>query len=336
MVPNAKWESGFHPWEAAPDLTCVSYRYDIEWKDQVHCDISFSEMGANARLIRSEFVNNTARPQNLVLHHMAYLKFLPVRPCSDEPVRPCRAILPPGARWLDSLDYDDLGFVIGRPQDTLVYDGMWRGEERGHGFVNGTGVAQGFGSDAGDWARYTVQLAAPMADAVLLIRYRAAEGPVKFELSGVAEVSFDAQDLALVQAPLGDLASGAHTFSLTSQGGAGIQLDGFVLVPQPLAAEVRFDPVTWQPIPEILYGPTPNSLILQYADTPTCYSLTWLGETPWEVPQLLHDELDRFLRYQVQEHVQRILRRNGQGHFTNAFVRPIEVLPGERRVLYQQ
>jgi hypothetical protein len=45
---------------------------------------------------------------------MAYLNF--------PPVRPCRAVLPPGARWLDSLDYGDLGFVIGRPQDTLVYD----------------------------------------------------------------------------------------------------------------------------------------------------------------------------------------------------------------------
>lgn len=337
MVPNAKWESGFHPWEAAPDLTYVSYRYDIEWKDQVYCDVSFSEMGAKACLIRSEFVNNTAQPQNLVLHYMAYLNFPPVRPYSDEPVRPCQAVLPPGARWLDSLDYDDLGFAIGRPQDTLVYDGLWRGEKRGHGFVNGTGVAQGFGRDAGDWARHTIQLDAPMADAVLLVRYRASEGSVKFNFSwgeGKSEVLFDAEDFALVKVPLGDLPAGAHTFTLTSQGGAEIELDGFVLVPQNLAAEVRFDPVIWQPTPEIIPGPTPNSLILQYADTPTCYGLTWLGETPWEVRQLLHDELDRFLRYHVQEHVQRILRGNGQGHFTNTFVRPIEVLPGKSRVLY--
>ncbi|MBN1887297.1 MAG: hypothetical protein JW850_04885 [Thermoflexales bacterium] len=357
MVPNAKWESGFHPWDAAPELGYVSYRYEIEWKDRVYCDVSFSAMGPegeahgtradsgrtlgalpSARLVRSEFVNNTPQPQNLVLHYMAYLNFPPVRTYSDEAVRPCRAVLPPGALWLDSLDYDDLRFAIGRPQDTLVYDGMWRAEERGHGFVNGTGVAQGFGRDAGDWARYTMQLDAPVADAVLLIRYRASAGPVKFALRGEGwgegEVSFDAEEFALARVPLGDLAAGAHTFSLSSQGGSGIELDGFVLVPQPLVSQLEFTPITWQPTPHITPGPTPNSLILQYADTPTCYGLTWLGETPWEVRQLFNDELDRFLRYYVQEHVQKILRGPGLGHFTNVFVRPIEVPPGQSRVLY--
>lgn len=334
LVPNAKWESGFHPWEAAPDLSYFSYRYEIEWKDRVYCDVSFSDLGANARLVRSEFVNTTARPQNLVLHYMAYLNFPPLRTYSDEPVQPCRALLPPGAIWLASLDYADLRFATQRPQDTLVYDGLWRGEQRGHGFVNGTGVAQGFGREAGDWARYTLQLDAPMADAVLLIRYRAPDGPVTFAVSGAGEVLFAAEDFALAPVPLGDLAAGAHTFTLTSRGGAGIQLDGFVLVPRSLAAEVCFEPVIWQPVPEILPGPAPNSLILQYADTSTCYGLTWLGETPWEVRQLLNDELDSFLRYHVQDHVHGFLHGNDQGHFTNVFVRPIEVPPGQRRVLY--
>ncbi len=36
LVPNAKWESGYHPWEAAPDLSYYSYRYELEWKDQVY------------------------------------------------------------------------------------------------------------------------------------------------------------------------------------------------------------------------------------------------------------------------------------------------------------
>jgi hypothetical protein len=357
MVPNAKWESGFHPWEAASDLTYFSYRYEIEWKDQVYCDVSFSEMGANARLIRSEFVNHTAQPQNLVLHYMAYLNFPPVRTYSAEAVQPCRVVLPPGALWLDSLDYDDLGFAIERPQDTLVYDGMWRGESRGHGFVGGTGVAQGFGRDAGDWARYTFKLDAPIADAVLLIRYRVSEGAVKFAfrpspqpspkgrggkrpspLGGRAgdegEVLFDSGDFTLAQIPLGNLPAGDHTFTLTSQGGAAIELDGFVLVSESLVSQVSFPSIPWQPIPEIIPGPTPNSLILQYADTSTVYGLTWLGDDPWEVRQFFHDELDRFMRYYVQEHVQRILRGNGQGHFTNAFMRPIEVLPGKSRVLY--
>src|SRR5512139_777919 len=72
LVPNAKWESGFHPWEAAPDLSYYAYRYELEWKDQVYCDVSFSEKSASTRLVRCEFNNHTALPQNLVLHYMAY------------------------------------------------------------------------------------------------------------------------------------------------------------------------------------------------------------------------------------------------------------------------
>ena len=146
-VPNAKWESGYHPWEAAPGLSYYSYRYELEWKDQVYCDVSFSALGDDARLIRCEFVNNTDLDQNLVLHYMAYLNFPPVRPYSDEPIRPSRVILPDDALWLDAIDYDDLGFAISRPSDNLVYEGWRRAEVRGHGFVGGAAVGMGFGAD---------------------------------------------------------------------------------------------------------------------------------------------------------------------------------------------
>ena len=49
LVPNAKWESGYHPWEAAPDLSYYSHRYELEWKDQVYCDVSFFAHGPRAQ-----------------------------------------------------------------------------------------------------------------------------------------------------------------------------------------------------------------------------------------------------------------------------------------------
>ena len=52
MVPNVNWESGFHPWEAAPDLSFLSYRYELVWKDRVYCDVSFSTLSDRARLVR--------------------------------------------------------------------------------------------------------------------------------------------------------------------------------------------------------------------------------------------------------------------------------------------
>jgi hypothetical protein len=336
LVPNAKWESGYHPWEATPDLSYYAYRYELEWKDQVYCDISFSEMGQNARLMRSEFFNHTPQPQNLVLHYMAYLNFPPVRTYSDEPLRPGRVHLPKNARWLDALDYDDLGFAVSRPQDNLVYDGMWRGEVRGHGFVNGSGLGCGFGHDRGDWVQYSIALDAFIAEAILVIRYRAHHGKAQFALQGVMSSRLElpeSGEFTQVQVKLGDLQVGNYTFKLVSDGGAEVELDGFVIVSQALASSIKFELADWQPVPQILEGPSPASLVLKYADIETFYGLTWQGE-PWVLRQLYTDELDRFLRYYVQEHVQRVLYGNGEGHFTNVFIRPIEVPPGESRTLF--
>jgi hypothetical protein len=338
LVPNAKWESGEHPWTATPDLRHFTYRYELEWKDQVYCDVSFSALdgGDDARLIRCEFVNNTDLPQNLVLHYMAYLNFPPVRTYSDEILRPSRVILPAGAIWLDATDYADLGFAAPRPTDSLGPDGWWRGEIRAHGFVGGSGVGRGFGGEAGDWVEYALDLPAGMADAVLLIRYRAPQGPAAFRLAGSAAgaLALPATDaLAVQRFPLGALPAGRHVLRFTSTGAAPVELDGLGIAPAAVAGDVQFVPVAWNPVPDIEVLPDGRSLILKYADVPLYYGLAWTGDDS-EVRQIFAEELDRTLRYFVQEHVQKLLRGPGEGHFTNAFVRPIAVPPHDRRVLH--
>ena len=82
-VPNVRFESGFHPWAAAPDLSCYTFRHELLWKDQLYADISFAPLGEDARLIRAELHNNTDAPQNLVLHYMA---------SAWDPVPSCRAV----------------------------------------------------------------------------------------------------------------------------------------------------------------------------------------------------------------------------------------------------
>lgn len=337
LVPNAKWESGEHPWTATPDLRCFAYRYELEWQDQVYCDVSFSALdGDDARLIRCEFVNNTDLPQNLVLHYMAYLNFPPVRTYSDEILRPSRVILPAGALWVDATDYADLGFAAPRPTDSLGPDGWWRGEIRAHGFVGGSGVGRGFGEEAGDWVAYALDLSSAVADAVLLLRYRAPHGPAAFTLDGIAsgELALPAAgELAVQSLRLGDLPAGRHLLRFTSTGAAPVEVDGLVVAPTTVAGDVQFVPVAWNPVPDIEVLPDGRSLILKYADVPVYYGLAWTGDDS-VVRQIFAEELDRTLRYFVQEHVQRVLRGPGEGHFTNAFVRPIAVPPHERRVLW--
>ena len=75
VVPNVRWESDYFPWEASPDLSYYSFRLEVEWKDQVYCDVSYSRLNDHARLVRADCVNATPRNHNMVLHCVGYLNF---------------------------------------------------------------------------------------------------------------------------------------------------------------------------------------------------------------------------------------------------------------------
>ncbi len=55
-VPNVTVPTGVHPWEAKADYSFYSYRYDLEWKDKVYADVSFTKLDADSVLVRTEFV----------------------------------------------------------------------------------------------------------------------------------------------------------------------------------------------------------------------------------------------------------------------------------------
>src|SRR5690606_26556716 len=74
-LPNALWESGYHPWEALPDLSYFCNRHELEWKDRVYADVSFTALTERSRLVRVECVNRTEEVQTLALHYLASLHF---------------------------------------------------------------------------------------------------------------------------------------------------------------------------------------------------------------------------------------------------------------------
>ena len=128
-LPNVMFENDYHPWEAAPDLGYFSFRHEIEWKDQVYADISYSRIDERSRLIRAECVNQTSLPQSLVLHLLSEMNFPSlVEYAPHTPLLPDVVELPPGAVWLGALDYREMHFAKPRPQDDLVYNGKVRGE----------------------------------------------------------------------------------------------------------------------------------------------------------------------------------------------------------------
>ena len=114
-VPNVRFESGYHVWKAAPDLSCYTLRHELEWKDRVYADVSFAPLGENARLIRVECCNGTDTPQNLVLHYMASAHD-PVPSYRRFALTGAEVRLPEHAAFVLAKDYDDLRFAVSRPR----------------------------------------------------------------------------------------------------------------------------------------------------------------------------------------------------------------------------
>lgn len=337
MVPNVNWESGFHPWEAAPDLSFLSYRYELEWKDRVYCDVSFSTLSERARLVRAELVNQTPVNQNLVLHFMASFNYPYVRPYTTEPAQKTVVKLTEGAVWVNALDYAELKFAQPRANDSLVPDGQRRAEVRDHGFVCGGGIGAGFGKGAGDRVRFRVRLPKALTDGRLVLRYRnTSNQPAILEASGLGHgelVLPPAKDFGVATLALGTAKAGNHDLAFGVRKGAGVQLDGFAVVEAASANAVKFEPAPFKWAPRILPGPVAQSRLLKYADARQHYGIAWSANV-FQVREILNSELDRFFRRNVQDHVSTVLRGDSQGHFTNVFLRPIALAPGGSKVIY--
>lgn len=327
-IPSVLWESGYHPWEASADLGYFCHRHELEWRDQVYCDIAFATVDESARLMRCECVNQTDTAQGIVLHLLASLQF--------PKGRRTMPALPQDALWISALDYATHQFGEPRPQDGLVSDLLLRGEVRGEDFVAGSGL--GFSRSSGDCVTYTFTTKSPLADAALLLRYRAANGAsIRWQLDGEAstelELSSTGGEFQITTSVIGEMESGQHTLRLVSCGGAWFELDGFAILDTQKVSDVNFQPEARMAQPELISGPGENSVLLKYPGLDHYYGLVW-GFDNFRVREFLADDLDIFMRYRVHDHVNKILRGDGDGHFTDAYLHPIHLPPHSKRVIY--
>jgi len=344
--PNVTWESDYHPWEAAPDLSFIRHRHEVIWKDQVYADIDFCRLEEDADgsgvLVRVACVNATDNPQNLALHWMASVHFPPRGGRGEGTLATARVILPEGGSWTDGLDYAALSLGHEAHRTNLSYDGLTRGEVRVDGFVRGLGLGKGFGLTEGDAVTYRVALPRAIRDPALVLRYRMPEGSrTRLALSGPFTRRFVLRgtgDIAVREVPL--LAMGAGETIVTLQpmsNDVPIEIDGFAIVAARRLPEVSFEVVPWQYAPERLPVPCEESLVLRYPQLATVYGLRWGAAAdeaiPFRVREFICDDLDTTLQIHAHEHVRDILVGPGQGHYTNVFQRPIFLGPHSERVV---
>lgn len=347
-VPDVRFESGYHVWAAAPDLRCYTLRHELEWKDQVYADISFAPLSHNVRLIRAQLCNNTQYCQNLVLHYMASA-YDPIPSYRNFAITGADIRLPENAAFLLAKDYDDLRFATPRPTDNLNFDGMRRAEDAVEGFTVGYCIGMNFGCAAGrgpfgqplpcgkgDWVSFTLTLKAPLKKPCLGIRYlnHAEESSVYTLANGEQLVLPHTDTPAMVFLPMATpMDVGSHTIELTAEGAGQAKLDCLVLCEQDQCGDVSITVRGSGVRPEIIRYDSEDMLTLHYPHIAETYGIAW-DYAPAQVREILHDELDIFLRDTVHDHVNSVLRGNGKGHFTNVFLRPIPLKPGETKVIY--
>lgn len=106
-APNVTVPSSYHTWEAAENLSYYCYRYELEWKDKVYADVSFSKINQDSYLIRTEFVNNSELSQNCFLNYYNAIEY-PYKTY-------CNLTLPSECIFWKANEYVDYEYAVHRP-----------------------------------------------------------------------------------------------------------------------------------------------------------------------------------------------------------------------------
>lgn len=325
LIPNVLFESGYFPWDADSKAKRYTYRYELEWKDQVYVDVSYRVIDQNSVMATIKCVNQTDLPQNLVLNLMSWMAYPEIWPQK-------KLLKPAGSTWINALDYQSLSFAKPHPKDNLVTDGLMKAEVRSAEYLDGSALANKFGQAKGDEVSYP--LPANLEKGYLTLVYRAAENTLtRFLLAGATKQELHLKGngkLTSLTVPF-EL-NGAPSLHLLSLGGAGIELNGLLLS---ATADEKFAIVNTdkQAQPEIVGNPKNRQLLLRYRDAPGYYGLTW-DDALFKIREVRNDELDIYFRKMVHNHVDSVLNGNGKGHYENVFIRPISLAAGSEKVFH--
>lgn len=179
-VPNVTLPSAYHPWNCSEDYSFYSYRHDLEWKDRVYADVSYTKLTDESTLIRTEIVNNTELIKDCVVNYFSSIEYP-----SDSYTE---VFLPEKCDFIKATDYSEYTYATKRPWDEQNADGRKKGEfiDKAFTFEKGLGdraekwhmphrVIKPFGAEKGDKVVYRVNLENSYLNAVLTLRYRTSD-----------------------------------------------------------------------------------------------------------------------------------------------------------------
>ena len=299
-VPNVLYENGCYPWKVNDDMTEITYRYELEWKDRVYVDATYYVMDNNHVLVGMNCVNNTSIPQNLSLQGVSSLHYAEQYP---------QLLLTGSEFCVNAVDYDFYEPAVKKYNYGLVYDGWVRGEKRDANSLSGS-IVETFGNK-GDQLQYTF----PEAAGEVILRCRAVAGEEILLSVGGREIKITGTgNYELV--PLGKL-SGKVAFKTLSEGK--LTMDSFYAGE---GAKLEAKKFVYRPKME----EGVNDYVLKYEDQPNYYGLAWNYEFS-EVRLFDNSSLDVFMKTAVHRHPPKYFKGDQKGFYTSAFVRPVFLQP---------
>ena len=234
-APNTTIPVGVHPWDAKSDYSFYSYRQDMEWKDVIYSDISFTKLTADSTLVRTEIFNNSEMMQNCLVNFFSAVQY--------PTVFSAKVVLPQKCEYKNAVAYDTYDYNTKRPWDEETMDALHKGEFFDDRFCEHQGLGDRdnnryilpkypkLGEEKGDKITYRLDLNNNYSDAVLSVRYRTPENcDSSFSVNGETVIFSQSDEMNISYIPLGELKSNDFSLTLVSNGTGAIEFDFFAIV----------------------------------------------------------------------------------------------------------
>lgn len=260
-VPNVTLPSSYHPWLSSEDYGFYMFRHDLEWKDKVYADVSYTNLTPDSVLVRTEIVNNSELIKNCVVNYFSSIEY-PYDSYAE-------LSLPQKCDFKDAVDYDSYNYNTKRPWDEQNADGRKKGEFFDKRFVGEKGlgdraekwhmphrVIKPFGAEENDRVSYTININNDYENAVLAVRYRTSdifyeqgkqvgvhyinsENTAEFAVDGFGTLTLSpCDDPETAYLFLGKVSKGELKLKLTAKGTGAAEFDFFCICEEKDKAEI--------------------------------------------------------------------------------------------------
>lgn len=321
LAGNSKSDTGVKLWGANADLTRFIYRYELEWKDRIYCDVDYNITDDKQLDITCTFVNNTELNQSLDITLAASLQLPLNMPGSEFEgyYTFFRPILPENVICIDATEYSDI-----KCGTDIAPDGKYLGEEE-HNGASGLGTAiDGYHfCKKGHFLKYNTDINA----CKLGIRYHCEKDSSLRVCVNGNEYIFPCPKVEKYTYSVIDIEPACIKEVILYNMGEGVSLDSLCIGND--ADKVKYEAIPHNLTPEKKINE--DNITLKYKDFPHVYTVKWY-EGVRHHRQCRCADIGKMLQLTVNDHVSARVRGLGEGIYEVIQSTPVYLKAGETQV----